>query len=499
MTQGVDTFDEELISHVSPIGRRNPSPKAVYNLVVIGAGSAGLVSAFGAAGLGASVAIIERRKLGGDCLNYGCVPSKALISVGRAAHNARTANSLGVLGANEAQVDFDAAMSRLRRLRAGISKHDSVGRLEKTGVDVFFGDARFTGTDTVEVGGQTLRFRRCVIAAGGGPAVPNVPGLAEAGFVTNENVFSLTQLPRRLAVIGAGPIGCELGQTFRRFGSEVHVIVRDQKLMQREEPEAVEIVEAAFKNEGIFVHRKTQLVKVEKTNGAKLIHVRDESGAHAIEADEILVAIGRKTDLSSLNLQAAHVTQNERGVVINDFFRTTNSKVYAAGDCVGSFQFTHAADAMARATLQNAFFFGQKRLSQFHIPHCTYVSPEVARIGLTAADAKQKGIEIDTHMETLDHVDRAILDGETDGFAMIHCRKGTGKIVGATIVANHAGDLLAPLVLAMTNGVKLDAIAGTVHSYPTQAEVVKRVADKYRRTKLTPRVASILKTILRWR
>jgi pyruvate/2-oxoglutarate dehydrogenase complex dihydrolipoamide dehydrogenase (E3) component len=394
-------------------------------------------------------------------------------------------------------------MERMRELRARISHHDSAQRFTSLGVDVFLGDARFTGPDSLEVAGQKLAFKRCVIATGARAAKPDIPGLEEAGYLTNETVFSLTELPRRLIVIGGGPVGCELAQAFRRFGAAVDLITRGSRLLPKDDPAASEVIAKQFAREGIVLHLNTKTLRAQTSASGKELVISQNGQEQALAADAILVAVGRTPNVEGLGLESAGVKFSPRGVEVDDFLRTSNRRVYAAGDIIGKQQFTHAADAMARLCIQNAFFstpfFGRKRLSKLVIPWTTYTCPEVAHAGLTPAMAAEQGIEITSYREELSHVDRAILDGEEEGFAVIHCRKGTGHVVGGTIVAAHAGDIIGELCLLITRRQPLSALGGTIHCYPTQAEVLKRLGDQYNKSRLTPRVAGLLSAILRWR
>jgi len=491
-----DEFNRELVRHAHPPDWKNPAPRSKYHMVAIGGGTAGIISALATAGLGGNAALVERHLLGGDCLNYGCVPSKALIRAARAAYEVNRAADFGVRIDGEPRVDFGEVMRRMRRLRSHISHHDSADRFTSLGVDVFLGEARFTGNDRVRVGDHELRFTRCVIATGGRPAKPAIEGLDQVGFLTNETVFSLTELPARLIVLGGGPIGCELAQTLRRFGSRVTIVQRASRLLPRDDPDASAVVMRQFEREGIDVLTNATVVRAEASAAGKRLIVRRGGEETACECDEILVAAGRTTNVDGLDLDVAGVTYNDRGIVVDDRLRSTNPRVFAAGDVAGSYQFTHAADAMARACVQNAFFFGRKKLSRLLVPHTTYTDPEVAHVGLTAAEAEKRGIAIDSYRENLSSVDRAILDGDEDGFAVVHCRKGTGRIVGATIVASHAGDMIGEMTVMMTAGLKLGALARVIHCYPTQVEVLKRIGDQFQRGRLTPFVARLLKFIL---
>ncbi|MBI2944893.1 MAG: mercuric reductase [Candidatus Wallbacteria bacterium] len=496
----LDEHNRALASNVHPADWVNPEPAGRYNLVVIGAGTAGLVSAAGAASLGARVALVERRLFGGDCLNVGCVPSKALLRSSRAIADVRDASALGIEVPFEAiRVDFPAIMRRMRRLRAGISPHDSVKRFADLGVDVFLGAGRFAGPDTVEVSGQRLLFSRAVIATGARAGAPPVPGLSEAGFLTNENLFSLTSLPRRLGIIGAGPIGCEMAQAFRRFGSEVHLFEAMHGILPREDAELSEIVRAALDRDGVRLHCCGKDLKVRREDGTTRLYATSHEGPLDVEVDNVLVSAGRVPNLDGLALEAAGVRYNAKGIEVDEYLRTSNPDVYAAGDICSAFQFTHAADAMARIVLKNALFFGRQKVSDLTIPWCTYTDPELAHVGLTEEQARSRGMATTVVRIPMDGVDRAILDGETEGLLKVVLREGSDRILGATLVARHAGDLLAELTLAMTQGIGLGKIASTVHPYPTQSEVAKRAGDAWNRTRLTPLVKQVLSTILAWR
>jgi pyruvate/2-oxoglutarate dehydrogenase complex dihydrolipoamide dehydrogenase (E3) component len=496
-------FDRELIANTHPGDWTNPTSRERYNLVVVGGGTAGLVCAAGAAGLGARVALIEKHRLGGDCLNYGCVPSKALLRCARAAEETRQAEVFGVRGTGSVEVDFPAVMQRMRRLRAGLSGHDSAARFRDLGVDVFLGAGRFTGPATVEVGGQTLRFTRAAIATGTRPASLDLPGLDSATCLTNETIFDLTELPRRLVVVGGGPIGCELSQAFRRLGSEVHLVNRSDRLLGKDEPEAAALLRDRLEREGVRLHLGARALGVERLEGQTYFLIAGEGEPVRLPADAILVAVGRQANVEGLGLEQVGVEYDGSGVKVNDFLQTTNRRIYAAGDICSPFKFTHAADAMARLVLRNALFFdrvfvGRGRMSRLVIPWCTYTDPEIAHVGLTARQAAEQGLAIQTFRHELKEVDRAVLDGETEGMALVHVRKGSDRIVGATLVAAHAGEMIGEVVLAMTKKIGLSAFAATIHSYPTQAEVLRKLGDAYQRSRLTPRVAAFFRTILRW-
>jgi pyruvate/2-oxoglutarate dehydrogenase complex dihydrolipoamide dehydrogenase (E3) component len=449
--------------------------------------------------LGARVALIERELMGGDCLNVGCVPSKALLRVARAAADVRRADQFGVAVPAGTKVDFPAVMERMRRLRAEMSVHDSASRFRDLGVDVFFGSGRFTGPETLEVGGQALRFKRAVIATGARAARPPIPGLAEAGFLTNETIFSLTELPPRLAVIGAGPIGCELAQAFARFGSQVSLLGNHSQILPKEDPAASELVAQALIRDGIELILDSEVARVELQGSDRVLHLRQSGTSRELRVDAILAGVGRAPNVEGLNLEAAGVQYDQReGVHVNERLRTTNSRIYAAGDICSKYKFTHAADAMARIVIQNALFLGRAKVGSLAIPRCTYTEPEIAHVGISEHEARERGIPIDTFVQPLNKVDRAILDGTEDGFVKLHVQRSTDRILGATIVAAHAGEMISEITLALVGGLGLKTLGRTIHPYPTQAEALKKVADAYSRTRLTPFVKSLLTKWLAW-
>jgi pyruvate/2-oxoglutarate dehydrogenase complex dihydrolipoamide dehydrogenase (E3) component len=488
-----DEFNRALGLNCRPPDWQNPLPAQRYNLVVIGAGTAGLITAIGAAELGARVALCERELMGGDCLNVGCVPSKALIRSARAVAQARNGAAFGVQGADAACADFAQVMQRLRRLRSQISPNDSAERYRERGVDVFFGEARFTGPKSVDVAGQKLNFSKAAICTGARAAQPDCPGLQEAGFLTNETVFSLTSLPPRLAVLGAGPIGCELAQAFARLGSAVALIGTSDRILPREDAVASERVARSLSADGIRLHLSCRLERVTFAGGSKRLHLAQRGGLQEIVVDEIVAGVGRVPNVDSLDLSSAGVAWTSRdGVLVDDWLRTTNRHIYAAGDVCSNSKFTHAADAMARVVIQNALFRGRARASALIIPRCTYTDPEVAHVGLTEREAREQGLPIDTFVQELHDVDRALLDGETEGFLKVHVQRGTDRIAGATLVSSHAGESISEITLAMVARIGLRTLARTIHPYPTQAEAIKRIADAYNRSRLTPLVKSLL-------
>jgi len=482
--------DQRLLDHVHPRDWSNPRPSGRYNLVVIGGGTAGLVSAMGTAGLGGKVALIERHLLGGDCLNFGCVPSKALLSAAHATHASGVAPSPD---------DFTAAMQRLREIRADIAVHDSAARLRDAGIDVFLGDARFTGPDTIEVGGQRLRFARAVIATGARAAVPPIPGLDAVRVLTNETVFALIERPSRLAIVGGGPIGSELAQAFSRFGTAVRLFDLAPRLLGKDDPDAAAIVARRLQDERVVLTLGARLLRCEPGPGGSGVLIFDQgAGEERHDFDAILMATGRRPNVEGLGLEAAGVAFDKHGVTVDRRLRTSNRRIYAAGDCCSKYQFTHAADAMARIVIQNALFCGRKSVARLVIPWATYTDPEVAHVGLGFDEIAARGAALTAITVPMSGVDRAVCEGDGDGFARFHVDR-KGRIAAATIVGAHAGDLVGEVSLAMTHGLSMGHIASTIHPYPTRSEVIKRAADQFNRTRLTPFVARLLRRVLRWR
>jgi pyruvate/2-oxoglutarate dehydrogenase complex dihydrolipoamide dehydrogenase (E3) component len=496
VTTPQDAWEQERLSHVRPQAWNNPTPTGCYQLLVVGAGSAGLAAAEAAAELGVRVALVERHLIGGTCLNTGCVPSKTLIRTARAYAEMRDAARYGARVPGDIQVDFDGAMKRVRRVRSHLSGGDSVRRLAAEGVDLFFGNTQFTGADRVTVNGVTLRFDKAIIATGARPQVLSIPGLREAGCLTNADVFNLTELPRRLLVIGGGPLGCELAQAFCRLGART-TIVQDMPLfLPREERDAAQILSDAFARDGIEVRLNTQVVKVRVENGEKLVDLVSDDYHNTIAVDAILAGVGRVPNVEGLQLEAAGIDYAPgTGIRVNDFLCTSNPRVHAAGDVCLEQQYTDSATASAHIALQNALFGRRERLSRLVIPWCTYTDPEIAHVGLYVREANRQGIPVRTFTVPMHEVDRAVTDAEQTGFVKIHVREHSDHILGATIVSRHAGDMINEITLAMVAGVGLRTLARVIHAYPTQADAIRRAADAYNRTRLTPRVRARL---LRW-
>ncbi|MEO1133621.1 MAG: mercuric reductase [Cyanobacteria bacterium J06639_1] len=495
----MDDNNVRLVANVHPPDWVNPTPTDTYDLIAIGAGTAGLVTAKGAAGLGVGlkVALIERHLMGGDCLNVGCVPSKCLIRSGRVAAQMRDSDRYGVKSPESVEINFARVMERMREVRATISPIDSAKAAADVGVDMYLGSARFTGPDTLEVGGQTLRFKKAVITTGARAVRPRIEGIEDVGYLTNETVFSLTERPKSLAVIGGGPIGCELAQAFQRLGSDVTLLHRGGHLLNKEDADAAEIVQEVLQEEGIQLVLGCKLKKAFKSSQGKVLVFDRDGEEEFVTVDEILVGAGRAPNVEGLNLEAVGVEYDTRkGVIVNDNLQTTNPKIYAAGDICMNWKFTHAADAAARIVLKNTLFspfgFGKYKLSDLVMPWATFTDPEIAHVGIYEHEAEAQGIEISTIKVDFEDLDRALADGETEGFVKIHYKPDSDKILGATIVASHAGEMISEITTAMIGGVGLSKMAGSIHPYPTQSEAIKKAADAYRRTLLTPRSIALL-------
>jgi pyruvate/2-oxoglutarate dehydrogenase complex dihydrolipoamide dehydrogenase (E3) component len=484
--------------------------EGTYNVVVIGAGTAGLVSAAGTAGLGGRVALIERNKMGGDCLNFGCVPSKALISSARLIDKINRAQDWG-LGKMEPKFDFNEVLSRMRARRAQIAPNDSQERFESLGVDVFRGEARFVSPHEIEIetspspqssppgrggraaageGGRRLRARNFVIATGSRATIPKINGIDSVPYFTNETVFDkLDFKPASMIVLGGGPIGCELGQTFSRLGVQVTIAQRRDRLLPREDRDVSEFLEKRFKDEGISVLTNCQVQSTRRVDEKIDMKISQQNVETNISAEALLICIGRQPNIENLNLDSIGVKADKGGVKTNEYLQTSQPHIYAAGDIVGPFLFTHMADAHARVVVRNIlmpFQFLRQQIDYSVVPWCTYVDPEIATVGLNETAAKDKNIEYDLIVQKLSEVDRAVVENEESGFVKVLAAKGTDKILGATLVCESAGDLLHEFVLAMKCGIGLGTISSTIHAYPTLAELARKVGDKYNKTRLTP-------------
>lgn len=488
-----DAYERRRLAHVRPAAWRNPQPAGRYHLAIVGAGSAGLVAAETAAALGARVALVERAQIGGSRLNTGCVPSKALIRTSRLYAEMRDAGRYGARAPGGSPPDFALAMERMRDVRAHLSGSDSVQRLVAAGVDMFFGDARFESSDGLRVGDRTLRFDKALIATGARPCIPDIPGLRQAGYLTSENVFDLTELPPRLLVIGGGPLGCELAQAFCRLGARVTIVQDKPLFLPREERDAAQLLSDAFARDGLEVRLNTTVTAVRTGRGCRQVDLVSDNYRNTIEVDAILTGIGHMPNVQELGLEAVGVDHDAgHGIHVDDYLRSSNPNIYAAGDVCMEHRYTHAAAAAARIVVQNALFHGRERLSELVIPWCTFTDPEIAHVGLYVREANRLGIPVKTFTVPMHEIDRAVTDSEERGFVKIHVKGRTDRIVGATIVASHAGEMINGITLAMLAGLGLRGLGRVIHAYPTQAEAIRRAADAYRRTRLTPRIRARL-------
>jgi pyruvate/2-oxoglutarate dehydrogenase complex dihydrolipoamide dehydrogenase (E3) component len=467
----------------------------LYNVVVVGAGTAGLVAAAATAALGGRVALVERNKMGGDCLNYGCVPSKALIASARLIDRIRHAPKWG-LDEQEPRFEFETVFESMRLRRAKIAPHDSVERFEALGVDVFSGEASFVSPDEIVVDGQRLRGKNFVIAAGTRPGIPAIEGIQDVPFFTNETIFDgLHKRPESMIVLGGGPIGCELSQAMSRLGVKVTIIEVLEQILPKEDRDVADWMETLLEAEGIRVLRSSQATRVSLCDGKVQIEVVQRArGGHESEPIQIVaatlfVSTGRVPNLEKLNLEAAGVKFNSRGIDVNAYLQTSQPHIYAAGDIVGPYQFTHTADAQARVVVRNIlmpFQLLRQKMDYSVVPWCTYTDPEIAQVGINESEAKQRNIPYDLTSLRIDELDRAVVEGEELGFIKVLTVKGTDRILGATIVAAHAGDLLHEFALAMKHRIGLSRLAATIHAYPTFAELGRKVSDLHNRKRLTP-------------
>lgn len=464
-----DTPNRQTIAKGHPTDWQSPHPKDMYELVVIGGGPAGLTASIVAASAGHTVAMVERNLTGGTCINFGCTPSKSLLRAARAVFHAREGEKFGYTLNEAPRVDFAAVMTRVREMRAFSGSDAAVSVAAGAGIDVFLGDAQFVGTDAIEVGGRRLRFKKALIASGSGPAVPDVPGLATADYLTNETVFELTTLPRRLVCIGGGTVSCELAQAFRRLGSEVDLVGHAERLLPAEAAAASKVLAARLAAEGVRLHLGVKPTKVD--GGQKRLTL---SNGSELAYDALLVGAGRKVNVDGMGLEAAGVKFSAAGVEADDHLQTANHAVYAAGDVTRPEKYTHAAIATGKLAVVNALDGAGKRVSDLVIPRCTYTDPEIAQVGITPQEAVERGIAIDTHRLELAKVERAVIDAEADGFVALYTHNGI--IVGATFVSAHAGESLPLLTLAVMQKMAPSELAAVIHCFPTQVEAIQRVA-----------------------
>jgi pyruvate/2-oxoglutarate dehydrogenase complex dihydrolipoamide dehydrogenase (E3) component len=470
------------LRRVRPDLWRNPVPRDVYDFAILGAGPAGLVAAESAVRLGFTVALIERNRIGGNSLNVGTVPSKSIIKSAHVYAALREAEAFGAPMPSEAPLDFEKVMERMRRIRTRISEHHSVDKLTELGIDIFFGTARFETADTLVTEHAQLRFKKALVATGARPRPSNITGLDDVGYRTSATIFETNELPKRLAVIGGGPLGCEIAQAFCRLGSHVTIVQNDPKFLPREERDAAEILSRSMARDGVIIRLNTTIVGAHASNGSRVLETMNNDIKSDIEADEILLSIGRIPNVEELGLETAGIAfDHKQGLKTDDFLRTTNSNVYAAGDVCMALKFTNAAQATGRMAMRNALSSGQERKSQLTIPWCTYCDPEIAHIGMHVWEARQQSIPIKSFTVMMHDVDRAITDGLHSGFLKIHVAEGTDRILGATIVSSRASELINEMSVIMSAGIGMKDLATVLHTYPAESGAIMLAALAYAR------------------
>ena len=470
------------------------------NVVVIGGGSAGLVSAIIAVGAKAKTVLIEKDRMGGDCLNTGCVPSKSLLRSGRIMSYIRRAGEYGIEGAT-ATVNFARVMERVQEVIKTIEPHDSMARFTSLGVECIAGDAKITSPYSVEVNGRTINTRAIIIATGGRPMVPPVPGLNEVGYLTSDTIWTLRELPKRLLVVGGGPIGCELAQAFNNLGAEVTQVDMAKRIMPREDAEVSELVMAQFRKQGIQLLTSHKLTRFGKDGGTKFMEAEHEGETVRVEFDQVLLAIGRKANVEGFGLEEMNMPLTAQGTIeVNNAMQTAFSTIFACGDVAGPYQFTHMASFQAFFAAINSLLGGWWRLRAKYnvVPWATFTDPEVARVGLSETEAKARGIRYEVTRYDMDHHDRSLADGEAHGFIKVLTVPNKDRILGVTIVGYHAGELIGEFVFAMTHGMGLKKIAAVTHIYPTLLEGNKFAANAWRNKRLPEKYFPWMEKFFRW-
>ena len=482
--------------------RHYKKPKTYeYNVVVLGAGSGGLVAAYIAATLKARVALVEKDKMGGDCLNTGCVPSKAFLRSAKILHEARQAKTWG-FDSSTIEFDFAQVMERVQNIIQQVAPHDSEERYRALGVEVFNGEAKLLDPYRVRVGDQVLTTKNIVIATGARPLLPPIPGLEEVQPLTSDTVWNIRKLPLRLVVVGGGPVGCELAQAFARYGSQVTLIEGMNRLLLKEDPEVSELIKTRFKKEGITVLTGHVVEAFQALMGQKMVICDCEGQKISVKCDEVLVALGRKANVSGFGLEALGVELRSNGTIeVDDYLRTNYPNIYAVGDVTGPYQFTHAASHQAWYASVNSLFSPLKKFKVDYrvMPWTTFTDPEVARVGLNETEAREQGVPFEVTRYDLADLDRAITDGVNEGFVKVLTPPGKDALLGVTIVGAHAGETLAEFVLAMKHGIGLNKILGTIHTYPTFAEANKLAAGNWKKAHAPERILNWLKTFHTWR
>lgn len=471
-----------------------------YNVVVIGAGTAGLVTAAGTAGLGGRVALVESHKMGGDCLNFGCIPSKGLIASAKLIERIRKGESLG-LQRMEPSFSFEDVFASMRKRRAAIEPHDSLERFESLGVDVFLGRARFLSPHEVDVDGTRLTARNFVIATGSRASVPSIPGVEQIPYYTNETIFDeMRSAPSSLLIVGAGPSGCELSQAMNRLGVQVTLLEVAPRILPRDDADAAEIVQERLRQEGVRVLTGSRVTEFENKGGKTAATIESPQGPERLLTEAVFLAAGRTPNTEGLDLGAAGVKCGRTGVEVDASLATSQSHIFACGDVVGPHRFTHTADYQARIVVRNILVPWPRAKADYRwVPRTTFTDPELAHVGLGEDRAKKEGIPHSVYRFDWGELDRAITDVETVGFVKVLTSPGKDRILGATVVGVHAGEVLHELVLAGKNGIGLAQLSSTIHAYPTFSQSVQRVADLYQKRRLTPTVAKIFSWLFRIR
>jgi pyruvate/2-oxoglutarate dehydrogenase complex dihydrolipoamide dehydrogenase (E3) component len=455
-------------------------PCGVFDLVVVGGGAAGMTSALLAASKGSRVALIEEAALGGECFNTGCIPSKSIIRTSRLYSDMMNAENFGGKVPPNIKIDFGDVMARMRRIKTQISSHLSFAHLQKMGVEVYWGRARFSGPRSVMVAGQSFEFKKCILAVGAKPMIPDIPGLAEAGYLTSENVFNLETLPESLLVLGGGAIGCELAQAFCRLGSRVYIVQDAPMFLDNVERDGAQILSDALALDGIEIHLNSTVLQIRKLGDKKVIDIIDDGNKCTVSVTDILVGVGQIATTQDLDLDAADIRSGERGAIEADkYFRSSNPDIFVVGSASSKEGLSHIPVAAARCATLNALFGERQTISEEANAWCIYTDPEISHIGLQVIDARKRGIPVKTFTVLMHQVDRAIADSEDKGFVKIHVREGTDQILGGTIVSRHAGDIVNAISLAMSAGIGLCDFAKIHLPYPTQGDAIKMAAMQY--------------------
>jgi pyruvate/2-oxoglutarate dehydrogenase complex dihydrolipoamide dehydrogenase (E3) component len=478
--------DDDFLRRVRPAEWQNPQPRQSYDLVIVGGGPAGLSSAEFARRDGRSVALLERHWLGGNSLNSGSIPSKAIIRAAKALSFRRDDGDYGAAAFTAPATDFVAVMARMRRIRARLAEYHSAERLRTQGIDLYFCDARFAGPNLVLAGDARLSFKKAIVATGARPRPSNIPGLEKIGYLTSDSIFDLAELPGRLAVIGGGPLGCELAQAFCRLGSRVTIVQNDPKFLPQEGRDAAELLSMSMSRDGVETRLNTTVVGARRDGSAKYLDTINDDVKCCIAADEVMLSIGRVPNVEQLGLEVAGIDfEPVRGIGVDDYLRTTNADVYAAGDVCNWHHFTNVAEYSARVAVQNAFGAMIKRPDDLQIPWCTYCDPEIAHIGIDGREASRRSIPIKSYTVMMQDVDRAITDGQDDGFVKIYVREGTDQILGATVVATRASELINEISVIMRAGIGMRRLATILHTYPAQSDAIRLAAMAYVNTHST--------------